>query len=175
MALIVEDGTGVAGADGYVTVDYADTYFSQLARADWAVYPLASKQAALRKGAAYLGMVYAGRWKGSRVSSIQPLDWPRTGVELTLGNTPYTLPSDVIPAAILIAQCELASTAMTAELIPSDPGGVRVKRQKVDVLEIEYADSSSFQTAKYPAIDMRVAPYLSDSKRSASVGVVERA
>lgn len=36
MAFVVEDGSGIANANAYITVAYADEYFSDRGNADWA-------------------------------------------------------------------------------------------------------------------------------------------
>lgn len=97
MALVVETGAVVPGADSYVSL--AD------ARALAAVYGLAlpaddiAAEAALRNGAVYVGLQEPSMC-GRRVSSSQSLAYPRQGVSLY----GFTLAADVIPPQIVHAQ-----------------------------------------------------------------------
>ena len=97
MALVVETGAVVPGADSYVSL--AD------ARALAASYGLAlpadntAAEAALRNGAVYVGLQEPSMC-GRRVSAAQSLAYPRQGVSLY----GFTLASDVIPQQIIHAQ-----------------------------------------------------------------------
>ena len=97
MALVVETGAVVPGADSYVSL--AD------ARALAAGYGLAlpaddiAAEAALRNGAVYVGLQEPSMC-GRRVSASQSLAYPRQGVSLY----GFALASDVIPPQIVHAQ-----------------------------------------------------------------------
>lgn len=131
MAFDPEDGSIVPTAVTYVTVDEAKLYASRrgvtLPADDGAVEVLLTKA---------MDFIEAreGQFAGSRVSAAQPLSWPRTG--LTLNG--FAFPTDEIPQALKSAQSQLAIDAMTMDLAPTSTGRV-VKRQKVDVIETEYA------------------------------------
>lgn len=97
MALVVETGAIVPGADSYVSLANA--------RALAASYGLAlptddtEAEAALRNGAVYVGLQEPSMC-GRRVSASQSLAYPRQGVSLY----GFTLASDVIPPQIVHAQ-----------------------------------------------------------------------
>lgn len=97
MALVVETGQIIAGADSYVSL--AD------ARELAARYNLAlpaddnEAEAALRNGAVYIGL-QEPMMCGSRVSPLQELSFPRQGVTLY----GYPVASDSIPAQVIRAQ-----------------------------------------------------------------------
>ena len=97
MALVVETGEVVPGADSYVSL--AD------ARALASDYGLAlpvdniAAEAALRNGAVYVGLQEQSMC-GRRVSASQSLAYPRQGVSLY----GFALASDVIPPQVIHAQ-----------------------------------------------------------------------
>lgn len=155
MSIIVEDGTGLADAETYISVADADTYHSQRANAAWALLDTPAKEAALRNATDYMMATYGPRWLGERVSATQALDWPRFDV-VARG---FAIASNSIPAEVQRACAELALRASSAELAPDV--GQRTLREKVDVIEVEY-DRYSPQFTQYRAIDNLLAPFLDD-------------
>lgn len=177
MALITEDGSIVAGAESLVSVTDADLYFSNRGNAVWAALIEAQKEQNLRKATDYIGQVYRMRWAGSRVSSLQNLDWPRAYVpredlkgasieNLDFNGGIYFYPNDEVPTEVKNACAELALKAASGELLPDLGQGVVM--EKVDVLQIEY-DKYSPQSPRYTAIDRLLAPFLSGSSVSRTV------
>jgi hypothetical protein len=131
VALTIEDGTIVAGADSYATVadltDYADKYGFTLPTTD------AEKEALLRRAALQMNLM---NWKGSRVESTQSLAWPRSDVYVD-----DTLVSETtIPARIEYGQMALACEIHADDESPSETAKGAVIREKVDVLEVQYAE-----------------------------------
>lgn len=178
MALITEDGSIVAGAESLVSVEYASTYHTNRGNSAWAA--LASdtvREQALRRATDYIGQVYRSRWAGSRVSSIQTLDWPRAYVpredlkgasieNLDFNGGIYFYPNDEVPTEVKNACAELALKASTDDLLPDLTQGI--VREKVDVLEVEY-DKYSSQLPRYTAIDRMLMPFLRGSSASRTV------
>ena len=171
MAIVVEDGTAKADAETYISVADADTYHSNRANTAWAALSTPNKEAALRKAADYMLQVYRLRWKGSRVTGTQALDWPRNfvvrddfesstlnGAQIIGGRQYY--PSDEVPVEIQRATAELALKSSSADLAPDI--SQRVTREKVDVLEVQYAEHG-VQYAQYRAVDNLLAPFLMDA------------
>jgi hypothetical protein len=168
MALIVEDGTGMATAESYTSVAEADLYFSNRANTAWAALNTAAKEASLRKATDYLGQVYRLRWKGVRVNGVQALDWPRGFVErddykyqgingASMIGGYFYFPSDEVPKEVKNACAELALKASSEELAPDLGQGVI--REKVGTLEVEY-DKNSPQFTQYRAVNNLLAPLL---------------
>ncbi len=147
MAFTVEDGTGVDGANSYVTVAEADTYHSDRANAAWTGED-AAKQAALIKATDYIEQNYQGRWLGTEDSTTQPLSFPRT------------IDSGVIPDRLKQAVCVLALESLSNELNPVLDRAV--KREKVDVIEVEYMDNAKAGKSR-PAIDGLLRPFIGGS------------
>ena len=170
MALTVEDGTIKSGAESYISASDATTYHTNRGNTAWTGTD-AVKEAALRRAAAFLDGRYRKRWKGVRTSpTTQAMEWPRTGVRLVdefTGDWPPSqydsenygyLESDTIPQRLKDAQCELALRALAGELAPDYNGSVI--REKVDVLETEYAPGSSPGAKTYQLIDLLLSDLL---------------
>jgi hypothetical protein len=168
MALIVETGTGDPTSESYIAVADATTYHANRGNAAWAT--LASdtiREQLLRKATDYMVQVYRLRWKGTRVSVEQALDWPRNWVEradygqghpeLTVGGIFY-YPADEVPREVTWACAELALKANDGDLA-SDIEQL-IKREKVGPIEVEYADYSRAEKV-FRAIDLMLAPFLS--------------
>jgi hypothetical protein len=153
MTIIVEDGTGLADAESYISVGDANTYHAARGNTDWAALSDADKESALRRATDYMLQAYRSRWSGQRATSTQALDWPRYGVIVDW----FELSSDVVPVAVERACAELALRASSADLAADLERGI--KRQKVDVIETEY-DTASPQQKRYRAVDNLLAPYL---------------
>lgn len=174
MALIVETGTGAEDSESYASVADADLYFSNRDVTAWATLTTSIKEASLRKSTDYITQTYRGRWKGSRTTALQALDWPRAFLTLDdlmprdlvnfdfIGNV-YLLGNDVIPKELKNACIELAFKASTGELNPDLTQGV--VSEKVDVLQVQY-DKYSSQSPRYKAIDDMLMPFLGGSSNS---------
>ena len=147
MALIVETGAIIAGAESYVSAADATTYHSNRGNTAWTGTD-AVKEAALIRAAAHLDGYYCNRFKGLKVNpKSQPMQWPRNYVLID----GQAIDSDVIPQRIKDAQCELALIALSADLAPAVSAGI--KREKVDVLETEYFAGAPVGTTVYTAVN----------------------
>lgn len=132
MSFIAEDGTGLAAANSYISVDDADDYFADRAAEDWAAAETADRQAALVAATDYMDATFA--WRGYLKAEGQALGWPRSAARDEEGRLLTGVPTVVAAAA-----CELARAALTSPLLPtSDRGGaVTERREKVGELEVE--------------------------------------
>lgn len=155
MALVIEDGTGVANATSYVTVAeyraYATPRGVSLPVSD------ATVETQLILAMDYLEMQ---PWKGIQTYTSQALAWPRDGVYLS-GSLQA---DDEIPAKLKFAQMQLAIQVNAGiDLIPtvtSESVGA-VTREKVGPIETEYSSFSSVGTQPYFAsIRALLGPYL---------------
>lgn len=95
-------------------------------------------------------------WAGSKTDPLQPLDFPRGG-------------STTVPQAIKTAQMQLAILADSGVDLLA-PVGPAVKREKVDVLEVEYQDYAG-STTSYPMIDALLRQFLLTGAYGASFAV----
>lgn len=150
MALIVEDGSNVSGAESYATQAEADAYHSARGNDTWATLTDIEVEEALRRATDYMQETYAGKWDGYKANDVQALDWPRAFVtkKHTYLSTYYD--DDVVPNVVKNACIELAFEAARGELTPKQTQ--QVIREKVDVLEVEYSEHSS-SLPKYTKID----------------------
>ncbi len=152
--LIIEDGSGVANANSYVTVAeyraYAAPRGVSLPAADAAV-----------ETQLILAMDYmeAQCWRGIPSYDDQSLSMPRD--EIYIGGS--LIASDAIPGKIKFAQMQLAIQVNAGvDLMPTVVGGsALVVREKVGPLETEYATSLTVGTQPYfRSISALLAPYL---------------
>ncbi len=160
--LIVEDGTGLANAESYIAVADADARHAALGNSGWTGSDTV-KEAALRRATQFMEQAYRSIWKGTRLTRVQALSWPRYGATVD----GYDLASNVVPTEIANACADLALRGLTADLNADQTRGI--VREKVGPLETEY-DRNSPQGTRYRSVDMILAPFLKGS--SAMVGLV---
>lgn len=132
MSLIVEDGTGVSGANSYVTAADAIAY----ATGRGIPFPTddTTVETLLINAMDYLE-TYRDRFTGKPVSSTQSLQYPRECS--TVDGVAF--PDNAIPNNLKLAECQLATDCYTTgDLMPSTDG-YAVSSEKVDVLQITYA------------------------------------
>lgn len=160
MALTVENGTGLANAESYISVADANSYHNLRGNTTWLTISTQEAEEALRRATDYMQQVYAGLWYGYKTTDTQALDWPRQDVpklDTAYGN--YYL-NNVIPQELKNACAELAFRAARGELLADI--GQAVKREKIDALEVEYSEFSP-QSKRYPAIDSLLSKFMAQS------------
>lgn len=161
MALIVEDGTGLANAESYVSVADATAYHARMGNTAWAAISSdATKEQLLRKATDYMIAQYRFQFAGYRQYSTQALDWPRLYVPLTdvLSANVFAqyVDSGTVPTTVKNACAELALKANSATLMEDLTQGVI--REKVDVIEVEY-DKYSPQPIRYAQVDAMLSAF----------------
>lgn len=156
---IAEDGTGLANANSYVALAYADQYFLDRAVTTWTGAD-AAKQSALVRATDYVETRFGDKFNGCKFSTTQALHFP-TFSGTTDPGTGDKVP-DAMPVKLLKAICEYAVRALTSELAPdptTDATGQRVvsKTEKVGPLE----ETTGYQVGgtiytfiPYPAADI---------------------
>jgi hypothetical protein len=171
MALIVEDGTGLATAESYSSVAEADQYHSDRGNTTWAPLVTAAKEQALRKATEYMIQTYRQRWASFRTTFVQALDWPRAWVPLIDAPGPYGrwtayVPYNVVPVEIKRACSELALISVTSALAPALTR--TAAREKVGEIDITY-DPNAPEYTRFRSVDMLVSPFLTGMKVSAGL------
>jgi hypothetical protein len=151
MTFVVENGTGLINANSYASVAAADAYATLRGITAWTGTNTV-KESALVRATDYLEATYREAWRGYRYTGTQALSWPRSNVEVDL----FPVPSDIVPVAVVNACIELAIRALTESLL--DDQGQKVRRERVDVIEIEYADGSD-PAKKFPIVSRMISPY----------------
>lgn len=160
MALIVEDGSKVAGAESYVSVAEATLYHSNRGNAAWALLTTAKMEEALRRATDFMVQDYRARWKGFRFSTAQALDWPRSNCIIEDGPYNALVAVTIVPQAVKDACAILALTA-SAAVLAADLEQQSLS-ETVGPLSVTY-DKSSPQYTRYRAVDMLLRPYIASS------------
>lgn len=163
MALVIEDGTVVAGANSFVSVADAKAMSAGLGTDDELI------EQRLLAAVDYLESL---AWKGTPTAPAdQVLSWPRYGVEYDS----RLLDSDIVPAAVRRAQVMVAQ-ALTDGLVlyantSATSGSEKfVKRKKVDVLETEFATPQemgafALDVAVLPGVTTLLSPLLRSARQ----------
>ncbi|MCF1502190.1 hypothetical protein L0F51_00225 [Afifella sp. H1R] len=147
MTLVVEDGTGIIGAESYASVAEVSAYWGKRPHdplaTSWSDGSAANQEGALREATVFLDANYGGRYRGIRASYSQGLEWPRyelddSGDKVAVKDRDGNELPD-LPAQLKSATAELAVRALSERLViePSSEGVIG--REKVGQVETEYA------------------------------------
>lgn len=122
MAIIVEDGTNVDGANSYISIEYLRDYATArgidtipVADADVEVLIISAMD--------YIE-VQGGRYQGRKTVSTQPLQFPRYPVYIDS----YLIGDDEIPETLKKAQAQLCIEAISANLMPNVSGRLVIEK-----------------------------------------------
>lgn len=183
MTFVVEDGSGVANANAYVSEQFYRDYHTLRGR-DVSAQTQPEVEAFIVRATDYIEKRFAERWKGSRSTEVQSLSFPRESVTVD----GVTFASDALPVLLTQAAVEYAFRAsLYFELAPDPPvpfdrddnaggtvsggGALVAKREKVGPIEeqSQFADLSRTSTKNkgsgtvpswaiptYPAADMLI-------------------
>jgi hypothetical protein len=147
ITIIVEDGTGIANANSYISAADADTYFEgRLRSTDWSGASAGDKDIALAESRRVLD--YQWQWNGTKTDDSNELQWPRYGVvdpDSGGGVNPWPsayglgeIASDEIPQWLMDAQCEIAVALLASDLLKA-PDGEGLKRfELTGVMDVEF-------------------------------------
>lgn len=138
MAFTVENGTGLAAANSYLSEADADTYFTDRGSpAAWTGATSANKEAAL---------IYASQWIDGRFDFVgevqtltQGLKWPRASAYDSEGRLES---GSAVPARIEAATAELALLHLGTALNSTFARGGQVTREKIGPIDVQYADGA---------------------------------
>lgn len=160
MALIVEDGTGLATAESYISVADADAYITAYKGSDatWGAATEAAKEIAARVAMQYLDGAY--NWKGEKYSAAQAGDFPRNFLYDVDGTMIEGVPQKLKYASAEVMYLHVKGTTLTVDVDRSK----QVKREKVDVIEVEYEAGASQQPV-FPVISRLLSDYVRSSGR----------
>jgi hypothetical protein len=165
--LIIEDGTGLADANSYVSAADARAYAAlrgvTLAAAGTGIDPV---EIQLVLAAQYLDSL---AWVGYQATAEQGLAWPRVltapylNFKFIVSCFPpsYLVPVDpsyynVLAPKLLAAQCQLVVEQFNGVvLLPSTIGGTQfITREKVDVIETSYSEKlGTLASPAMPSVD----------------------
>lgn len=159
ISLIVEDGSCVPNANCYVSLDFADEYMRNTGKTGWDDKTDNEKKSFLINATAYIDRTYSRLgWKGiKKYRRKQSLCFPR--VEL-YDKDGYEV--EGIPDELKKAVCEAGFISINTSLFTVKDASGTVKRQKVDVLEVEYyseQDASGEYISRFTVLDYLLADF----------------
>ena len=134
VTLVVEDGTGLANANAYISRADATTFFGEhLYATDWTGATDANKDIALTMSTRLLDDSF--RWKGKKKTTTQALEWPRFDIHDRDG----WYQSD-IPGVIGEATAEFAKWLLLADRT-SETGDLGFEELKAGSLFLKIKDT----------------------------------
>ncbi len=153
--IAVEDGRGLADANSYVSVSYADLYARNRNWDTWLSQSRYVRSAAVIKATDYVDSLF--QWKGSRKFRDQSLSFPRVNI---MDSDGFLLDGE-IPERLRRAVCEAAFQVVdqyTLFLKRDADGPLKKSRKKADVAEIEkeYFSNKEFKvdyTSSFQSLD----------------------
>ena len=155
MTLTVEDGTLVAGADSYISLEDAREYATSRGITLNATDGTAEVQ--LRKAFDYIEAMRT-RFQGEKSDETQESQWPRSNVFID----GIELDDDVIPSLLKYAQVHYAAAIEGGlDIMPTETGEAFVTREKIGPIDTEY--SQYVRTSGIPTVrtgDALIAPLL---------------
>lgn len=146
MALVVETGAGVVGANSYVDLAYLNAYHLARGNAAWDEALDEEKEAAAIRAMTYIETF---RFRGQKVDVLQSCSFPRTGIITRDG---LEWPSTLVPEPVRAAQAEGALREWTSPgtLLPDwTPGKGPLRREKLGDIEEEWFKQDP-NDGKYP-------------------------
>lgn len=157
--LVVEDGTGLANAESYLSVDDANAYHAKFGNAAWGG-EIPALEAALRRSTQYIDSAY--QFRGCKLTSTQALQWPRDARTMACWGLTW-------PVAKLQQACaELAVRALSDSLYSDQPDAA-VKSESVGPISVTYADAMNGGQVRYAIVDDLLSPYTGSSRTSIRV------
>lgn len=166
MALVVENGTGIATADSYVSLvemrDYwasrDDIVWSSIQKTDM------NREASLRIATQWIDTTYQGRMQSTLLKSTQSLMFPRTEFCDTNGRTITGVPANLKIAVFEIAYLALSNPDFHTKASSTASG--QIKRAKAGPAEVEYFEGGSSSSSnefanKLSYVRKLLRPYMS--------------
>lgn len=130
MAFVVEDGTGVTGANSLTTVAFASGYWADRGDVGWSGLATdAVREAALIQASEYLSISI--KWVAEPQVIGQPLAWPR--VDFVGVPEPVQKATARLAYSIAVRQLDLFATVEASDM---------VRRVKTGSVEIEFSDKA---------------------------------
>lgn len=146
MAFVVEDGTGLTNSNSYVSVDFANEYFTDINyQPDWFTRSTDERQRSLMNATQYLDIQY--HYKGRKSKIDQSLAFPRTDA---FDKDGYEISG--VPTVIKKSTCELAVKSFSETLHQDKSRKGYRKLEKVDTIEVEYFENTATENP-YTIID----------------------
>jgi hypothetical protein len=157
VSVVVEDGSGITGANAYLSVEdwkaYADQFgLDYSVTADGTAYTDDQIGSAIIRARSWLDTTYRSRWPGAKANGReQSTAWPRKEADDVDGEN---IADDEVPSEVIVASAEAAWRELQApgSLSPDLERGGAVQSIKAGSVEIVYADGAPLSTV-YSGID----------------------
>ena len=152
--MIVEDGTGLPNADSYVSVEFADSYFSARGVSGWESLSTEQKEQSLICATDFIDSIY--QWYGKKATSEQALRFPRVNLVDYEGQT-----IEGIPTCLKQAVCDASMLkANGTELFQTKNENGDVVSETITTLSFTYSKSDksekTTQTTLYDSINTKL-------------------
>lgn len=163
MALITEDGTGLATAESLCSVADATAYHANIGNVAWAALASdAIREQCLRKATLYMEGYYREKYAGFRKTSVQSLSWPRAWVPMKDSPSGYGkfvayYPTTIVPVQVVNACASLALRASAGDLAPDLDR--ETLSEGVGGINVTYRAGAP-QFVRFREIDLMLSPYL---------------
>jgi len=146
VALTVEDGTVVAGAEAYDTIANVSTYAGKIGDATWdALATDALREEAARRATRYMEAKWRLRWKGNKTVETQVLSWPRYNVT---DEDEFVVDSDIVPQGVKEAFAEACILAGDTSVDLQPDVAKLTKRVQAGSVEVEYFPGANPHTVR---------------------------
>lgn len=194
MAIIVEDGSIVAGANAYASLAVIDAFHEDRLNTIWTSADDETKEAAMLRATAGLESNYRSRWLGFKAdhnatTAPQFLAWPRrddVNESRANGFTAATMtefadfdgiayPVDEVPQLVIQAYAEVCLVEITQPFVSIQLSrDDMLKYQRVDVIEQEWLRNAP-AVVQFPHIDMLLSTLANSAPvmLGASIGLTE--
>lgn len=149
MTIIVEDGSRPVGANSYISVAEADTYFEIYKNDAWAG-EIEDKEHALIQATAAVELLFGHKFIGHINNARQDLLFPRYAFYDTYGRLHG---HNSIPKCLRDAVCEVAVMQLNfQEILPeaSDISFIKKKSVTIDVIKQDIEYNAGYKTETYP-------------------------
>ena len=169
--MIVEDGTGKTDSNSYVSVDFADDYFSARGVSGWDALTVGQKEQALIRATDYIDNVF--QWCGKKATAEQALRFPRINIKDYEG-----LEVVGIPSCLKQAVCDVAQVSADGkELFEVASENGDVVSETITSLSFTYSKTERTTTSKtlYDSVNTKLRGlYVDNAKAHIQMGRMHR-
>lgn len=167
--MIVEDGTGLSDANSYVSVEFADDYFSARGVSEWSAFE--NKEQILVKATDFIDSIF--QWYGKKEFEGQALRFPRTELYDYEG-----LAVKGVPNCLKQAVCDAALLALNGNdlFLTKDANG-NVVSERIGELAFTYSKTENETVASstlYDSINTKLRGLYRENKAKIISGKVQR-
>ena len=159
--MIVENGNGLSNANSYVTIEYANNYFSEHGITNWLDLEEGKKEIALINGTDFIDNSF--KWRGKKATQEQSLSFPRVNI---VDNDGYDVAG--IPEKLKQAVCEatiLSANGTTLFATQNENGAVT--SEKIGSLAFTYdINAKKKDCTIYDVINLKLKDFIIETNKS---------